>query len=142
MDDKKELLNEAICSLFSELKSVSKSEDKRAIIDNINTLYRIHIDEDKDQHNFEEKMGRLNMEKSQYDDGAIDRRDDLQLRRDELDEQTSDRKWKNGIAIGTCVVTSLLNLAALGAMFEFEKDGSFTLSLRNAITNNIFKHKK
>ena len=40
-NDKKDLLNEAICSQFSKLNETKNGEEAQKCIDNINTLYRI-----------------------------------------------------------------------------------------------------
>ena len=141
-NDKKDLLNKSICSQFSKLNETKNGEEVQKCIDNINTLYRISIEESKDEHNFEEKISRIEMEKSQFDEGALDHRDDMELRLKELEEKISDRKWKNGIAIGTCIATIGFQLAVVCGIFDFEKGATFTSCVKNYILNDIFKRKK
>ncbi len=142
MENKKDLLNEAIYTQFSKLNNSKNGDETQKYINNIDTLYRISIEESKDEHNFEEKMNRIEMEKSQFDEGALDHRDDMELRLKELEEKISDRKWKNGIAIGTCVATIGFQLAVICGMFDFEKGATFTSCVKNYIFNDIFKRKK
>jgi hypothetical protein len=109
------------------------------IIDHIDTLATHRESIENEEHSHEEKTNRLEMEKEQYDDGIIDRRDEMTLKQEELEERKRIRKWDAWKLIGTTVVSTLTTFGLSRMIINFEKEGTLTSSLRNGVLSKILK---
>jgi hypothetical protein len=114
----------------TEIKNLSGlksgSDEKSKAIDDLATLYKLRIEETKTLLGYEEKQDRLQMEKSQFDDGAIDREYEAKLKRDQLDEQIKDRYFKVGIATAELIIPLVFYTIWMNKGFKFEEKGTFT----------------
>lgn len=139
MDKFRESLTEALDSQFNKLESASDVEAQGKIARNIDILGTHFENIVKEEHDHEEKMERLKMEQNRYDDDILDHRDEMSLKQETLEEQKKSRKWGNWITIGTTAANLVLTCILTAGIFNFEKEGTFTSSLRNGVLGRIVK---
>lgn len=118
MEEIDELLVEEIKSQISDLSLLKEgSEEKSLAIDNIAKLYRLRIEETKNQQEFDEKHERLG-------------------------EQVKERYFRFGIAVAEIVLPLIFYASWMRKGFEFEKDGTYTSTTFRGLFNRFRPTKK
>ena len=68
-----------------------------------------------------------------------DKFDEIAYRNTQLEEESKDRKIRNGIAIAGIVIPTLVTIWGTKASFEFEKEGTITTILGRGFINKLLK---
>lgn len=109
----KSLLEEEIKSEIKNLSNyVPGSEDHSYAVENLSKLYKLKIEETKNEKELLEAVAA--------------RESELQLKKEQLSEQVKDRYWKIGIEIGGFVVPMIFYAIWMHRGFRFEETGTYT----------------
>lgn len=120
----KELLEEEIKAQFESLSSLATgSKEKTEAINELATLYRIKIDETKNEMEA--------IEKSE----AHER--DEQFKKIQLAEQVKDRYFKVGIAAAEIVLPLIFYAVWMRRGFRFEETGTYTSTTFRGLFNRF-----
>ena len=134
----KDLLDEEIIAQIESLKTLDDgSKEKQLAIDDLNTLYRLKIDETRMGLEFEEKKERREMENTLQSDELIIKEKQLaaendarsceeQFKAEQVKEQVKDRYFKAGIAAAEIIIPIVFYSVWLKKGFKFEEKGIFT----------------
>ena len=139
MDEEiRDLLDDEIKSEIIELSSLSPgSQEKSTAIKGVAELYKLRVDENKNEWDFSEKEEKRRMEADQkYSDLDI-RANEEQLKRDQLKEQIKDRYFRVGTAIAEIVLPLIFYAFWMKRGFIFEETGTFTSSTFKNLFNRF-----
>ena len=90
----------------------------------------------------DEKHGKLMKEKDDIRNELI-RLDEVEMKREEIEAENKREKIRNGITIGTFVVSSAIGVWAVLKTFAFDQEGTVTSTLGRGILSGIIpKFKK
>ncbi len=103
------------------------TEDYKMTIDGLTKLLDRHIELKKVDYDHEEK--------------AKNREYDNQLKIKQMEEDQKDRWIKNGIAIASFVIPSLITIWGTKKSFEFEKTGTITTIMGRGFLNKLISKK-
>lgn len=143
----RELLVQRIKDEFENLYSMEDGEDKQKDINNLVTLYKLKIEEEKIDAEYHEHCDKCDLEKAQLEEQKLSRWDDLEiknkdieLRKAQLDVQKLDR-WVN---LGMQVGLSILSIVAYDIWnrrgLKFEETGTITSPMtRNLLSKMLPK---
>lgn len=152
-DHIKNMLGEAIESEIGALSSLDYGAEERSkVIDNIATLYKLRIEETKNEMDFEEKRDKRIMEdlqknqecllkEHQLDRDARNQERDAQIRINLISEQVKDRYFKTGIEVVGIVLPLMFYAVWMKKGFKFEETGTFCSSTFRGLISN-FKPKR
>ena len=116
----RDLLNEEIGKEIQALSSLnSGSKEKSTAIDDLTNLYKLRIEESKNEWEYDEKYNRRVME-----DEAGTR--DAEMKRNQLSEQIKDRYFRLGIAAAELMIPLMFYGIWMKRGFKFEETGTFT----------------
>lgn len=150
----KDLLDEEIIAQIESLKTLDDgSKEKQLAIDDLNTLYRLKIDETRMGLEFEEKKERREMENTLQSDELIIKEKQLdaendarsceeQFKAEQLKEQVKDRYFKAGIAAAEIIIPIVFYGVWLKRGFKFEETGIFTSTTFRSLFNRFKPTKK
>lgn len=121
MDEEiRELLGDEIKSQINNLSQMEPgSKEKSAAIDDLCKLYRLHIDETKNEGELDEKQCQRFTEDNHFDD-------ELHLKKRQLREDVKDRWCRIGVAAAEIVLPLVFYGAWMRKGFKFEEEGTFT----------------
>lgn len=103
------------------------TDDYKMTIDGLTKLLDRHIELKKIDYDHEEK--------------AKNREYDNQLKVKQMEEDRKDRWIKNGIAIASFVIPSLITIWGTKKSFEFEKTGTITTIMGRGFLNKLISKK-
>lgn len=116
----KDLLNEEISKEIQALSGLNPgSKEKSTAIDDLTKLYKLRIEESKNEWEYDEKYNRRVME-----DEASAR--DEEMKRTQLSEQVKDRYFKLGIAAAELMIPLVFYGIWMHEGFKFETTGTYT----------------
>lgn len=143
MDNIKDLLGEEIKTEIKSLSALnSGTKEKSMAIDDLAKLYRLRIDEIKNEAEVAEKQARREMEKEQSASDNSSHRRTAQLERDRLDEQVKERYFRVGIAAAELVIPLVFYGIWMSKGFKFEESGTFTSNTFKGLINRFRPTKK
>lgn len=130
MDEEiRRLLGEEIKTEIQKLSSLeSGSKEKSTAIEDLATLYKLRIEETKNELDFDEK----------YDSRASDQ----QLKKDQLDEQVKDRYFRLGVEAASILLPMMFYAVWMGRGFRFEETGTYTSTTFRGLFNRFKPTKK
>lgn len=130
MDEEiRNLLDEEIKAQIKGLSSLkSGSAEKSKATEDLAELYRLRVEETKSERSSGEEIMR--------------RKNDEELRRDQLAEQVKDRYFKLGIATAELVLPLIFYATWMRKGFEFEKEGAYTSVTFRGLINRFRPTKK
>lgn len=103
-----ELLSEEIKGEFENLSNLDPgSEEHSKAVDTLTKLYKLKIEENKNESDFVEKQK------------------EEQLKRDQMAEQLKERKWRVGIEVCEIAVPLVFYSIWMKRGFRFEETGSY-----------------
>lgn len=130
-DEIKDLLNEEIKNQISDLaKLEAGSKEKSIAIDDLTKLYKLRIEETKNELDDEEKEVRRLMEDRQFDDETL-------VKEKQLNEQVKERWFRLGIAAAELVLPLIFYGAWMSKGFKFEETGAFTSTTFRGLINRF-----
>lgn len=135
-DEITELLGEEIKSQIESLSSLETgSKEQSEAVDNLAKLYRLRIEENKNNWEYSEKFDRREME-----DEAQKR--DEQLKKNQLEEQVKDRYFRFGVNIAEVILPLIFYASWMKKGFKFEETGTFTSATFRGLFNRFRPTKK
>ncbi len=132
----RDLLNEEIGKEIQALSSLnSGSKEKSTAIDDLTKLYKLRIEESKNEWEYDEKYNRRVME-----DEASTR--DEEMKRNQLSEQIKDRYFRLGIAAAELMIPLMFYGIWMKRGFKFEETGTYTSTTFRGLFNRFRPTKK
>lgn len=127
----RDLLNEEIGKEIRALSSLnSGSKEKSTAIDDLTKLYKLRIEESKNDWEYDEKYNRRVME-----DEASTREEEM--KRIQLSEQVKDRYFKLGIAAAELMIPLMFYGIWMKRGFKFEETGTYTSTTFRGLFNRF-----
>lgn len=125
----KDLLGEEIKTEIRDLSTLEPgSKEKSIAIDDLAKLYRLRIEETKNEWDFNEK----------YDT----RESDNILKKDQLEEQVKDRYFRLGLEAAGIILPMIFYAAWMKRGFKFEENGTYTSTTFRGLFNRFKPTKK
>ena len=132
----RDLLNEEIGKEIQALSSLnSGSKEKSTAIDDLTKLYKLRIEESKNEWEYDEKYNRRVME-----DEAGTR--DEEMKSNQLSEQIKDRYFRLGIAAAELMIPLMFYGIWMKRGFKFEETGTYTSTTFRGLFNRFRPTKK
>lgn len=130
MDEEiKDLLGEEIKTEIRDLSTLEPgSKEKSTAIDDLAKLYRLKIEETKNEWDFNEK----------YDT----RESDNIFKKDQLEEQIKDRYFRLGLEAAGIILPMIFYAAWMKRGFKFEENGTYTSTTFRGLFNRFKPTKK
>lgn len=120
----KDLLEEVIKSRIRDLSSLpSGSKEKSSAIEDLVKLYKLRIEETKNEWDFKEK----------YDA----RESDKQFKKAQLEEQVKDRYFRLGVEAAGIILPLIFYGIWMRRGFKFEETGTFTSTTFRGLFNRF-----
>lgn len=120
MDESKEMLEQEIERIFADLQLFDAgSKDYGNAISDLNTLYKLKIEETKNTQDSIEKAAK------RMSDEAVHVREQ-EIEKEKMAEQVKDRYVRVGIGVAELVVPLLFYASWMKKGFRFEETGTFT----------------
>lgn len=136
MSEIKMMLEEEIKSQIEELESLENGSDEKAsAIDDLTKLYKLKIEEEKIQMEFEEKRNRLNEDIESHEQ-------EERFKKQQMDEQTKERYFRYGIAAAELILPLMFYASWMRKGFKFEETGTFTSRTFGGLINRFRPTKK
>lgn len=125
----KDLLGEEIKTEIRDLSTLEPgSKEKSTAIDDLAKLYRLRIEETKNEWDFNEK----------YDT----RESDNILKKDQLEEQVKDRYFRFGVEAAGIILPMIFYATWMKRGFRFEETGTYTSTTFRGLFNRFKPTKK
>ena len=129
MDEIRDLLGEEIKEEIQNLSTLEPgSKEKSTAIEDLATLYRLRIEELKNDGDLNEKY--------------YSRECEGQLKKDQLSEQVKDRYFRLGVEAAGIVLPLIFYAAWMKRGFKFEENGTFTSTTFRGLFNRFKPTKK
>lgn len=138
MEEKKieELLSEEIAVQIRALSKLnSGSKEKSAAIEDLATLYKLRIEENKVEWDADEKYNHRIMEETTNTK-------ETEFRERQINEQIRDRYFRVGIAAAELLIPLVCYGIWMNKGFRFEETGTFTSSTFKGLINRFRPTKK
>lgn len=126
MDNITKLLEEEIEEQIKNLPSIKDAKEKSMAVEDVTKLYKLRIEQAKNEAELAEKQARREMEARQIklDSEAKERSENLEEFR--LSEMVRDRYFRTGIAVLEIGLPLMFYGVWMRRGFKFEKDGTYT----------------
>ena len=130
MDEEiRKLLEEEIKTEIRDLSTLEPgSKEKSTAIEDLAKLYKLRIEETKNEWDFSEK----------YDA----REGDIQLKKDQLEEQVKDRYFRLGVEAASIILPLIFYATWMKRGFRFEETGTYTSTTFRGLFNRFKPTKK
>jgi hypothetical protein len=130
MDEEiRKMLEEEIKTEIRDLSTLEPgSKEKSTAIGDLAKLYKLRIEETKNEWDFSEK----------YDA----REGDKQLKKDQLEEQVKDRYFRFGVEVASIILPLIFYAAWMKRGFKFEETGTYTSTTFRNLFNRFKPTKK
>jgi hypothetical protein len=130
MDEEiRDLLGEEIKTEIRDLSTLEPgSKEKSTAIDDLAKLYRLRIEETKNEWDFNEKY--------------YTRESDNILKKDQLEEQIKDRYFRLGLEAAGIILPMIFYAAWMKRGFRFEETGTYTSTTFRGLFNRFKPTKK
>lgn len=132
-DNSRDLLLEAIVEQFDRLDQCEDEEERKKIIDNLSTLYRLKLDETRLDGEYERDLHKFEFDRKQYEDDKASKEDEKRYRDNQAREEKIDKYIEFGIKGGTTVLMIIAYDIWYRRGLKFEETG--TVSTR--MTQNL-----
>ncbi len=127
----REMLGEEIKTEIRNLSDLKTgSPEKSTAIDDLAKLYRLKIEETKNEMDFEEKREKRAVDIAQADG-------DITLRQDQLNEDVKNRYFRIGIEAAGVVLPLVFYAFWMRKGFKFEESGTFTSTTFRGLFNRF-----
>lgn len=128
-DEIRDLLGEEIKTEIRDLSTFEPgSKEKSIAIEDLAKLYKLRIDETRNEWDFNEK----------YES----RDSDIQFKKDQLEEQVKDRYFKLGVEAAGIILPMIFYAAWMKRGFRFEETGTYTSTTFRGLFNRFKPTKK
>ena len=128
-DDIRDLLEEEIKTEIRDLSTLEAgSKEKSTAIEGLAKLYRLRIEETRNEWDFNEK----------YDS----RDSDIQFKKDQIEEQVKDRYFRLGVEAASIILPLMFYTVWMKRGFRFEETGTYTSTTFRGLFNRFKPTKK
>ena len=125
----RDLLEEEIKTEIRNLSTLEAgSKEKSKAIEDLAKLYRLRIEETRNEWDFNEKY------ESRYSD--------IQFKKDQLKEQVKDRYFRLGVEAASIILPLIFYAAWMKRGFRFEETGTYTSTTFRGLFNRFKPTKK
>lgn len=125
----RDLLGEEIKTEIRNLSTLDTgSKEKSTAIEDLAKLYRLRIEETRNEWDFNEK----------YES----RDSDIQFKKDQLEEQVKDRYFRLGVEAASIILPLIFYAAWMKRGFRFEETGTYTSTTFRSLFNRFKPTKK
>ena len=130
MDEEiRKLLEEEIKTEIRDLSTLEPgSKEKSTAIEDLAKLYKLRIEETKNEWDFNEKYESRNS--------------DIQFKKDQLEEQVKDRYFRLGVEAAGIILPLIFYAARMKRGFKFEETGTYTSTTFRGLFNRFKPTKK
>ena len=129
IEDIRDLLEEEIKTEIRNLSTLEAgSKEKSTAIEDLAKLYRLRIEETRNEWDFNEK----------YES----RDSDIQFKKDQLEEQVKDRYFRLGVEAASIILPLIFYAAWMKRGFRFEETGTYTSTTFRGLFNRFRPTKK
>ena len=130
MDEEiRKLLEEEIKTEIRDLSTLEPgSKEKSTAIEDLAKLYKLRIEETKNEWDFSEK----------YES----RDSDIQFKKEQLEEQVKDRYFRFGVEVAGIILPLIFYAAWMKRGFKFEETGTYTSTTFRSLFNRFKPTKK
>ena len=130
MDEEiRKLLEEEIKAEIRDLSTLEPgSKEKSTAIEDLAKLYKLRIEETKNEWDFTEKYESRNS--------------DIQFKKDQLEEQVKDRYFRFGVEVASIILPLIFYAAWMKRGFKFEETGTYTSTTFRSLFNRFKPTKK
>jgi hypothetical protein len=130
MDEEiRKLLEEEIKAEIRDLSTLEPgSKEKSTAIEDLAKLYKLRIEETKNEWDFNEK----------YES----RDSDIQFKKDQLEEQVKDRYFRFGVEVAGIILPLIFYAIWMKRGFKFEETGTYTSTTFRGLFNRFKPTKK
>ena len=132
-DNSRDLLLEAIVEQFDRLDQCEDEEERKKIIDNLSTLYRLKLDETRLDGEYDRDLHKFEFDRKQYEDDKASKEDEKRYRDNQAREEKIEKYIEFGIKGGTTVLMIIAYDIWYRRGLKFEETG--TVSTR--MTQNL-----
>lgn len=132
-DNSRDLLLEAIVAQFIRLDQCVDEKERKEIIDNLSTLYRLKLDETRLDGEYERDLHKFEFDRKQYEDDKAFKEDEKRYRDNQAREDKIDKYIEFGIKGGTTLLMIIAYDIWYRRGLRFEETG--TVSTR--MTQNL-----
>jgi hypothetical protein len=123
------LLGEEIKTEIRNLSTLEAgSKEKSTAIEDLAKLYRLRIEETRNEWDFNEKYESRNS--------------DMRLKKDQLEEQVKDRYFRLGVEAASIILPLIFYAAWMKRGFRFEETGTYTSTTFRSLFNRFKPTKK
>lgn len=134
----RDLLGEEIKAQIDDLYSLEAgSREKSRAINDLATLYKLKIEEDKNKLDFEEKKEKRLIENDRLIEEVNCHEQDEKLKQEQLSEQIKERYFKLGIATAEIVLPLIFYASWMKKGFKFEETGTYTSTTFRGLFNRF-----
>lgn len=128
-DDIRDLLEEEIKTEIRDLSTLEAgSKEKSTAIEDLAKLYRLRIEETRNEWDFDEK----------YES----RDSDIQFKKDQIEEQVKDRYFRLGVEAASIILPLMFYTVWMKRGFRFEETGTYTSTTFRGLFNRFKPTKK
>jgi hypothetical protein len=129
IEDIRDLLEEEIKTEIRNLSTLEAgSKEKSTAIEDLAKLYRLRIEETRNEWDFNEKYESRNS--------------DIQFKKDQLEEQVKDRYFRLGVEAASIILPLIFYAAWMKRGFRFEETGTYTSTTFRGLFNRFKPTKK
>ena len=125
----RDLLGEEIKTEIRNLSTLEAgSKEKSTAIEDLAKLYRLRIEETRNEWDFNEKYESRNS--------------DIQFKKDQLEEQVKDRYFRLGVEAASIILPLIFYAVWMKRGFRFEETGTYTSTTFRGLFNRFKPTKK
>lgn len=142
-DEIRKALTEEILSEFEDLKDLeSGSKEKQMAIEDLAKLYKLELEEQKSDANWDEICNRRLLEDKREERESDRQESEERLKKEQLAEQAKDRYFRIGIEAAGILLPLAFYAVWMKKGFKFEETGIYTSTTFRGLFNRFKPTKK
>lgn len=127
-----------ILSEFEDLKDFAPgSKEQQMAIENVAKLYRLGLEESKNDADWDEACNRRAAEKEHEQNELEKQSREEQLKKEQLAEQTRERFFRLGVDVAGMILPLIFYAAWMKRGFKFEETGTYTSTTFRGLFNRF-----
>lgn len=139
----RQALEDEILTEFSDLASLTPgSKDQQTAVENIAKLYRLRLEDERADVDYDEKLYRREVDEQREKD-ELDRQErEEEFKKNQLAEQTKDRYIRLGMEAAGLILPLMFYAVWMRKGFRFEETGTYTSTTFRGLFNRFRPTKK
>lgn len=131
-------LTSEILSEFEDLKGFAPgSREQQTAIENVAKLYRLGLEESKNDADWDEACNRRAVEEKHEQNELEKQASEEQLKKEQLVEQKKDRYFRLGVDVAGMILPLIFYAAWMKKGFKFEETGTYTSTTFRGLFNRF-----